>query len=74
MTNDFLAGMVQNAANEKGYPGVMALSEAVKEIYGINYERVSKVWKGLYSAKIGDYIIVMEFLESDIVVPLKTTS
>ncbi len=69
MTNTDLAKIVQDAAEKKGYLKVMALAEAVHDKTGLSKERTRKVWRGLFESKVGDYIIVMGFLEGDIVIP-----
>lgn len=71
MSMNFLSKMVIDTAKEKGFNGVMELTVAVQKKHGLNYARVTKVWNGLLTAKIGDYITIMTFLESDIVIPLK---
>lgn len=71
ITNDDLSKIVQDAAEEKGYTGVMKLAEAVNFKTGLSTERTRKVWKGLFEAKVGDYIIVMGFLDTSFIYKAK---
>ncbi len=66
ITAKTLSLMVINAAQAKGYNGVMSLSVDVKKKTGLSQPRVSKVWSGHLNAKIGDYITVMKFLKTNI--------
>lgn len=67
MNNEELANIVQAAAKKEGYFAVMKLAEAVKDATGLSTERTRKVWKGLFESKIGDYIIVMGFLNNELI-------
>lgn len=67
MNNEKLAKIIQDAAKNEGYTGVMNLADAVREATGLSTERTRKVWKGLFEAKVGDYIIVMAFLEREFI-------
>jgi len=58
MTNKQLSKLVQDAAQAKGYQGIMALTN----VSPISYERTRKVWNGVKEAKISDYIEIMDFL------------
>lgn len=68
---DTLSTMVINAAKVKGFTGVMKLSVAVKKKTGLTQPRVSRVWNGKPEAKMGDYITVMKFLNTDINIKLE---
>ena len=54
MNNEQLSKTVQAAAKEKGM-GIMALTD----ISPISYERTRKVWDGVRTSKINDYVDVM---------------
>ena len=55
MNNEQLSKTVQEATQEKGLKGVMDLTE----LSPLSYERTRKVWHGVKSAKISDYVDVM---------------
>ena len=60
--NKALKAIVHKAAKENGITGIMALTE----VSPISYERTRKVWDGVTTAKISDYVDVMSALGYEI--------
>lgn len=58
MDNKQLSDLIRGAAKKQGINGVMAMTS----ISPVSYEKTRKVWDGVTTAKISDYIAVMGVL------------
>lgn len=62
MNNKELKNIIQDAAEDIGINGVMALAELAKKEKGLSYERVSRVWSGTTTAKLSDVADIGDIL------------